>query len=139
MMRPRAFSAAAAVLLLACAAAAQQPQRTVAPHQNWHIFVLGLLFAAADAFGIGSNDVANSFATSVGSGSLTLRRACMIACVTEFTGAFVLGAPRPPAPPARQDTSVRDAAAAASAVADRARVPRGPRRRRDEDDQGQHH
>jgi phosphate/sulfate permease len=39
----------------------------------------------------GSNDVANSFATSVGSGSLSLKGACFIACFTEFTGAMLLG------------------------------------------------
>ena len=65
--------------------------RTVAPHSYTPLFVLGLAFAAADAFGIGSNDVANSFATSVGSRSLSLRRACSIAAVTELFGAAVLG------------------------------------------------
>ena len=65
--------------------------RVVPPHANPHVLVMGLVFAAADAFGIGSNDVANSFATSVGSGSLTLRAACCIAVFTEFTGAMALG------------------------------------------------
>ena len=65
--------------------------RTIGGGENWHIFALGLIFAAADAFGIGSNDVANSFATSVGSGSLTLRSACLIAVFTEFFGAVALG------------------------------------------------
>ncbi|PVU86012.1 hypothetical protein BB561_006836 [Smittium simulii] len=62
------------------------------PHSYTHIFVLGLIFAFADAYGIGANDVANSFATSVSSGSLTLGQACLIACFTEFSGAFFLGA-----------------------------------------------
>jgi hypothetical protein len=65
--------------------------RLVPPHSNTALFVAGLIFAAADAFGIGSNDVANSFATSVGSGSLTLRAACGIAVFTEFGGAMLLG------------------------------------------------
>lgn len=41
---------------------------------------------------MGANDVANSFATSVASGSLTLAQACFVACFTEFLGAFLLGA-----------------------------------------------
>jgi len=65
--------------------------RDLPPHSFTPVFVLGLLFAAADAFGIGSNDVANSFATSVGSQSLSLRTACVIAVFTEFFGAIVLG------------------------------------------------
>jgi hypothetical protein len=73
------------------AEAAAAALRYVAPHSYTHIFAMGLIFAAADAFGIGSNDVANSFATSVGSGSLSLKGACFIAVFTEFTGAMVLG------------------------------------------------
>ena len=65
--------------------------RLVAPHSITPLFIIGLVFAAADAFGIGSNDVANSFATSVGSGSLSLRAACGIAVFTEFGGAMLLG------------------------------------------------
>ena len=44
-----------------------------------------------DAYSIGANDVANSFATSVGSRSLTLLQAVLIALVMEFTGAMALG------------------------------------------------
>ena len=39
----------------------------------------------------GANDVANAFATSVGSGALSLRSAILIAAVMEFFGAFLLG------------------------------------------------
>lgn len=56
------------------------------------IFGVGMVVAFADAYGIGANDVANSFATSVSSGSLTLVQACIIACFTEFLGALLLGA-----------------------------------------------
>lgn len=66
--------------------------RDIDKQQYVHIFVIGLLFAAYDAYGIGSNDVANAFATSVGAKSLSLRAACMIALVTEFLGAITLGA-----------------------------------------------
>ncbi|KAL1914336.1 uncharacterized protein VTP21DRAFT_8975 [Calcarisporiella thermophila] len=56
------------------------------------LFVVGLVVSIADAFGIGANDVANSFSTSVGSRSITLAQACVIALFTEFTGAVLLGA-----------------------------------------------
>jgi phosphate/sulfate permease len=44
------------------------------------------------AFGIGANDVANAFGSTVASGSLTLKQAVMVATVMEFSGAFFLGA-----------------------------------------------
>ncbi|CAI2181516.1 12932_t:CDS:2 [Funneliformis geosporum] len=61
------------------------------PHSYVWLLVVGALVAFADGFGIGANDVANSFSTSVGSRSLSLRQACGIAIFTEFFGAFLLG------------------------------------------------
>ncbi|KAF9080175.1 hypothetical protein BGX23_002545, partial [Mortierella sp. AD031] len=61
-------------------------------HDYTFLFGIGLFFAFMDAYGIGANDVANSFATSVGSGSITLAQALIIACFCEFGGAFFLGA-----------------------------------------------
>merc|ERR1712226_1108240 len=59
-------------------------------HYTW-LVVLGVFAAFFAAFGIGANDVANAFATSVGSKALTIRQACMIAVVMEFIGATFLG------------------------------------------------
>lgn len=61
-------------------------------HQFDYIFAFGLIFAFLDAWNIGANDVANSFATSVSSRSLTLKQAMIIASITEFTGALAVGA-----------------------------------------------
>lgn len=55
------------------------------------LFVLGLIFAFLDSYGIGANDVSNSFGASVGSGALNLKQAVMIASVCEFLGAFLMG------------------------------------------------
>ncbi|KAF9217376.1 hypothetical protein BGZ59_004686 [Podila verticillata] len=55
------------------------------------LFGIGIVMAFCDAFGIGANNVVNSFATSVGSGSITLVQALIIACFCEFGGSFFLG------------------------------------------------
>lgn len=56
----------------------------------WQMIVGGIL-AFSMAWGIGANDVANAFATSVGAGSISLPTACIIAAFMEFTGAILLG------------------------------------------------
>lgn len=56
-----------------------------------YIFAFGLIFAFLDAWNIGANDVANSFATSVSSRSLTMKQAMLIATVCEFAGAVLAG------------------------------------------------
>ncbi|KAJ3412916.1 hypothetical protein HDV05_008780, partial [Chytridiales sp. JEL 0842] len=62
------------------------------PHSFTWIFAVTVCFAILDAYAIGANDVANSFATSVGSRSLKLWQAVIIAIFTEFIGAVALGA-----------------------------------------------
>ena len=65
---------------------------TFAPHQFDYLFAIGIIFAFLDAYGIGANDVANSFATSVSSRSLKLWQAVCLAIIAEFLGALLLGA-----------------------------------------------
>ncbi|KAF6766005.1 sodium:inorganic phosphate symporter [Ephemerocybe angulata] len=63
------------------------------PLHHWdYLFAIGTIFAGLDAYMIGANDVANSFATSVSSKSLTLKQACLAAALMEFLGAVLVGA-----------------------------------------------
>lgn len=61
------------------------------PGSYTFVMVLALVCSAFDAFSIGANDVANSFATSVASKSIKLWQALLIACFAEFFGAVLLG------------------------------------------------
>jgi sodium-dependent phosphate transporter len=61
-------------------------------HQYNYIFAIGMFLAFLDAWNIGANDVANSFATSVSSRSSTMKQAMLIATVMEFAGAVLAGA-----------------------------------------------
>merc|ERR1712137_289773 len=56
------------------------------------ITVCGALLSLFVAYGIGANDVANAFGSSVGSKAITIKQALMIAAVFEFAGAVLLGA-----------------------------------------------
>ena len=56
------------------------------------IFICNIIFAFYNAWGIGANDCANSFATSVGILIvLTLKQAVIIAGIFEFSGAVFMG------------------------------------------------
>ncbi|WRT68736.1 uncharacterized protein IL334_005716 [Kwoniella shivajii] len=57
-----------------------------------YVFAIGTLFALLDAFNNGANDVANSWATSVSSRSISYRQAMIFGTVFEMLGAITVGA-----------------------------------------------
>lgn len=61
-------------------------------HYNHSVlFILATFFGVFMAFNVGGNDIANSFGTSVGSGTLTIPQALLIAAVFEVSGAVIAG------------------------------------------------
>src|SRR5699024_9537927 len=96
------------------------PSRFLGPDRNWHLgaglmtvaaavaftiwafshtgtdtnvflLILAIAFGLFMAFNIGGNDVANSFGTSVGAGTLTMKQALVVAAVFEVSGAVLAG------------------------------------------------
>src|SRR5690625_7820095 len=55
------------------------------------LLILAIAFGLFMAFNIGGNDVANSFGTSVGAGTLTMKQALVVAAVFEVSGAILAG------------------------------------------------
>lgn len=60
-------------------------------HKYDYLFAIGTIFAFLDAWNIGANDVANSWATSVSSRSLTYIQAMCAGGLMEFAGAVGVG------------------------------------------------
>lgn len=56
-----------------------------------YLFAVGTIFAFLDAWNIGANDVANSWASSVSSRSISYFQAMIGASIMEFTGALGVG------------------------------------------------
>lgn len=63
----------------------------VGPQANTAILLITIAFAIFMAFNIGGNDVANSFGTSVGAGTLSMKQALVVASVFEVSGAVLAG------------------------------------------------
>ncbi|WOO84253.1 Phosphate-repressible phosphate permease pho-4 [Vanrija pseudolonga] len=61
-------------------------------HQYTYVLVIGTFFAVLDAFNNGANDVANAWATSVSSRSVSYRQAMVLGTIFEMLGAITVGA-----------------------------------------------
>ncbi|ELR10122.1 hypothetical protein VC83_04339 [Pseudogymnoascus destructans] len=61
-------------------------------HEYTYVFAFGTMFALLEAFNNGANDVANAWATSVSSRSVTYRQAMFLCLCFEITGAMAVGA-----------------------------------------------
>lgn len=60
-------------------------------YQHIGLLLVATFFGLFMAFNVGGNDVANSFGTSVGAGTLTVTQALVVAAVFEVSGAVLAG------------------------------------------------
>ncbi|KAH7374890.1 putative sodium/phosphate symporter [Plectosphaerella cucumerina] len=60
--------------------------------QYTYVFAIGTCFALLEAYNNGANDVANAWATSVSSRSVSYRQAMVLCLIFEMTGALAVGA-----------------------------------------------
>ncbi|KAK4222482.1 putative phosphate permease [Podospora fimiseda] len=60
--------------------------------QYTYVFAIGTFFALLDAYNNGANDVANAWATSVSSRSISYRQAMIFGTIFEMLGAITVGA-----------------------------------------------
>ncbi len=58
---------------------------------NW-VLALSILATMFCAYGIGANDVSNSFASAIGAKALTMRQGVFLAAIFEFLGSILAGA-----------------------------------------------
>lgn len=61
------------------------------PSHHFMLFAIATVFGIFMAFNIGGNDVANSFGTSVGAKTITIKQALIIAAIFELSGAIFAG------------------------------------------------
>ncbi|MDO5046204.1 inorganic phosphate transporter [Campylobacter sp.] len=61
------------------------------PSHHFLLFLVASIFGIFMAFNIGGNDVANSFGTSVGAKTVTIKQALVIAAIFELSGAIFAG------------------------------------------------
>mmetsp|Transcript_9897 Transcript_9897/g.19456 ORF Transcript_9897/g.19456 Transcript_9897/m.19456 type:complete len:556 (+) Transcript_9897:213-1880(+) len=73
------------------AVCARYDQEYLQPDKMLWLLILAGIFMALMAFGIGANDAANSWSTSVGSGAISLKYAVAMGGVAELLGAVTLG------------------------------------------------